>query len=237
MTAPSSDTLRQCGSPTLMMCPLGSICLPCWWTFCLGTIWAWMHLRPVLLSVRRWVGQGTAGWGEKDEVRRTDEMRVEERTARRKLAGDRWGREGAVRREILERDVNTEASASTRHRGTLGNQDLTSCEQWCCDKIIRGERKEEAGLLFQFCTYRLFEAGSSWIKGERERKQKGGVNEQNKSRLSDIVFVGENSSNKDESRWDEWLNVGRLIPTIRKWVEDSDLVWDEVNKAKWCQKA
>lgn len=50
-----------------------------------------------------------------------DKMRVEKRVARRKLVRDRWGREGAVRREIWKRDVNTEASASTRHKGNLGN--------------------------------------------------------------------------------------------------------------------
>lgn len=84
----SSETPRQCDSPTQKMCPLssslsssltlfllfrgdhsmpevlGSVGLPCWWTFLVGTIQASVHLRLVPLSVRRWVGQRTVGWGE-----------------------------------------------------------------------------------------------------------------------------------------------------------------------------
>lgn len=52
-------------------------------------------------------------------------MRVEEKDGNAEEVSERQagagGRGGAVRRKIWERDVNTEAGASTRHRGNLGN--------------------------------------------------------------------------------------------------------------------
>lgn len=142
----SSETLTQCDSPPHKTCTfirplsssfvpvlpshrdlslpevLGSICLPCWWTFLAGAIQTSVHLRPCHLVLgdeldrKLWAGEkgwglmlGQDAWWAKDG---TEEVSKRQMGARG-LSGGKFGRGN--------RDVNTEASSSTRHRGNLTN--------------------------------------------------------------------------------------------------------------------
>lgn len=99
-------------------------------------------------------------------------MCVKERTARRRLAGDKWGREVDVSRDIgtvwgggRGENVNTEGRGWTRHRDNLGNQGWMSCKQESEADVVKRlseGRDGEANVLLTspvFSTYQLSEAG------------------------------------------------------------------------------
>lgn len=96
-------------------------------------------------------------------------MCVKERTARRRLAGDKGGREVDVSRDVGTvlggGDVNTEGRGWKRHRDNLGNQGWMSCKQESEADVVKRlseGRDGEANVLLTspVCsTYQLSEAG------------------------------------------------------------------------------
>lgn len=91
----------------------------------------------------------------------------------------------------------------------------------------RRRKPQSATLLFQLCTYQLLEAGSSWIKQGTKGRKKNVLLKLEIHMLYDIMVWSREQRTETNDLKVGWSNL-----TIRKWTEDRDLVYRELDRVR-----